>query len=198
MRTDLVAEARAALESIDRIWWRGWNGSSGRVEAKRKAPSPQPLEPVAIEQRLVGDQRHRLGERLGEQHAVERVLVGAGDGAGLLRMANGDRELGEAFRRDFSRDVRCNRPGGRELADALLGRDLPCRRGTDMGLLGGAGDGVARRRGERRLDPVEPCAPRVRSARPNTLQHSWGLSAIDRCAIDPIPKGKRLAANAGR
>ena len=49
-----------------------------------RSPSPHPVDPVAVEQRLVRDQRHRLGERLGDQHAVEPVLVRAGDGAGPL------------------------------------------------------------------------------------------------------------------
>ena len=40
--------------------------------------------PISVEQRLARDQRHRLLERLGDQHAVEPVLVRAGDGAGPL------------------------------------------------------------------------------------------------------------------
>ena len=100
-----------------------------------------------------------------------------GDGAGLLSMANGDRGLGDAFR-DLSRDVRCDWPDGRELADAVLGRDLPCRRGTDMGLLGGTGDGIAGSRGERRLDPVMPCP----------LEGVW----LDRTLSD-IPGAYRLS-----
>jgi hypothetical protein len=65
-------------------------------------PSPDALDAVAVEQALVRHQRAALDFRLGDQHAVEGVLVDLGQASGALAMTQGHGHCPRTLRADVA------------------------------------------------------------------------------------------------
>jgi hypothetical protein len=58
---------------------------------------PDPADAVGVEECLVRDQGQVLEQRLGDEYAVERVLVASREGTRLLAVLDGDGQLAEAL-----------------------------------------------------------------------------------------------------
>jgi len=91
----------------------------------RRALLPQAPDAVGIEQGFVRDQLEVGAQGLCDQHSVEGVAVRAGQAARTLGVVQGDGEFGEALGCDAAGDVARDLGCAGELAEAVLGGDLP-------------------------------------------------------------------------
>lgn len=114
---------------------------------------PKPLHSKTVEQHLIGNQHHILRPRLGDQEAVERVLVLDVHLAREPGVMEADRQFGEALRRDRF-ELPCQQRGAVELADAELGRVR--RGGADRDLVRLVGNGIASVAAERLVAGQSP------------------------------------------
>lgn len=86
-----------------------------------------------------------MPERLRNQHPVERVAKGTWQRAGARGVGNADGQLPEALAGDSARDVCRERPvNARELAEPMLGGNLPGGGGADQDLVLFLGDRLTR------------------------------------------------------
>ena len=92
---------------------------------------PEAPHAVAVEEGFVGDENEIAHQRLGNEHAVERVAVVARQRAGPGGVSYGDRQLLKVLVCDRSGDVRRDLIGSQQFAKAVLGGDLPSRRRAD-------------------------------------------------------------------
>jgi len=80
---------------------KAWSGKRENIAAAQRAFAHR-ARMNGLERALVGDQRQVLGERLGDQQAVEGVLVREGQAARQARVSERDRQRPKAFVRHLS------------------------------------------------------------------------------------------------
>lgn len=86
-----------------------------------------------------------MPERLRNQHAVERIAKGTWQRPGACGVGNADRQFPEALAGDSARNVRRERRlEARELAESMLGGNLPSGGGADQDLVFFLGDRLTR------------------------------------------------------
>ena len=105
-------------------------------EVRTATESPQPVHAVAVEHGVDGHEGHAVPDGLGDEHAVERVSVRPGQEPGSLGITHGDGQRLEALAGDGTRYVLRHQFGLRQLAQAVLGGDFPCRSRADQHVVG--------------------------------------------------------------
>ena len=89
------------------------------------------MDGVAVEGGVVGDEDEVAGEGLGDEHAVEGVAMGTGEGTGAGGFGHRNRQFLEALGGYCSGNVGGDGVGVRQFADPMLGGDFPGRGGAD-------------------------------------------------------------------
>ena len=89
---------------------------------------PEAAHAVAVEEGFVGDEHEIARQRLGDEHAIERVAVVARQRAGPGGVVHGYGKVLEALARERSGNVRSHRRRARQFAKPVFRGNLPSGR----------------------------------------------------------------------
>ena len=144
-----------ALRRMNRRVERARQRSRGR--AFLGTTSPERRDRVLPNRRIDGDQRQIIAHRLHDQHAVERILVVAGQSSRRDRVPVIDRELGRSENRARVEHETLGPADDRNLPARVLDPDFLERRSRDEHVVGG-GDRLAcvRREPMGRIEGPQP------------------------------------------
>ena len=105
--------------------------------------SPDAPHTVSVEYLVDGHQRQPSRHGLGNEHTIERIAMRTRKPSGAFCILDRDWQLLEALARDGACHVLRHGRRFRELADAVLGGDLPRGRGTHDDVVGRVFHGAA-------------------------------------------------------
>ena len=106
---------------------------------------PESANAVPVEQWFVRYENEVVRQRLGDEHAVDRVSVRTGQSAGAGGVCHGYRQFRETLVCDSPGNVGGDQLAARQLAEPVLGGDFPSRCSADSFLIQGVENGVAHR-----------------------------------------------------
>jgi hypothetical protein len=126
-----------------------------------KESGPEPPELVGVKDGVVAEDGKILGLGLGNQNAVEGILVRAGEKSGAGSVSRSNWERFEEFRGEDFVETEREISGIREFSDAGFRGDFPSGGGTHQNGVGAGTDKFSRGRRECRI-VGEPPKQRVR------------------------------------
>lgn len=117
-------------------------------ELKDEEIRPRAPELVGVKDGVVAEDGKILGLGLGNQHAVEGILVRAGEKSGAGGVSRCNWERFEEFRGEDFVETEREINGVREFSDAGFRGDFPCGGGTHQNSVGAGADKFSRGRRE--------------------------------------------------